>query len=327
MMCECIWPTQLPKRQKLKEMLTNEYSRDVYVLDYLATLITRTELTNRKEVIDIVRANEILGHADDGLCERRFTVVIRGVLCNVSGKLGDFDFLLEVSFEAGEEDFSLAGLESVANAWDGSNVVGNGEIDEFFMDEVFIGECLLGVVDVFFWIEFDEPFLSVFRSLLIESEIDAIVVFLVVVAEFNRVAVHAVKVFLRFLIGRRTETFVVFRGPEMRVRAAFSPSSEVGDREERESLRALLDFHDGRDELFEEAGHLVETWPEGLNEVDEETLDVRAVVILIGHDHDRTVPQTLYVLVGCAQSHAHYFDNVLDFYVFRDLLRGRISHV
>ncbi len=42
---------------------------------------------------------------------------------------------------------------------------------------------------------------------------------------------------------------------------------------------------------------LDERGPEVMEEVDEQTLDVRAIVILIGHDHDLAVAERLHLLV------------------------------
>lgn len=188
------------------------------------------------------------------------------------------------------------------------------------MYEVLVGECFLRVIDVFFRVEFNEPLLSIFRSFLVEREINAVVILLIVVSEFNRVSVDAVEVFLRFLVGRRTETFVVLGRPQMRVRARIFPALKVRKRVEGVALRALLDFHDWRDELLQEAWHAVQTRPEGLHEVYEETFDVRTVVILIRHDHNRTVSQTLHVFVVRSESHPHDFNDILDFQILRDLL-------
>ena len=43
---------------------------------FFATLVPRTELSNRKEQVDVVAAYKVLGHVDDSLAKRDFTVVI-----------------------------------------------------------------------------------------------------------------------------------------------------------------------------------------------------------------------------------------------------------
>ena len=47
----------------------------------------------------------------------------------------------------------------------------------------------------------------------------------------------------------------------------------------------LPDLDDGRDKLLQEAIHLRERGPPVVDEIDEETFDVRAIVILIASPH------------------------------------------
>ena len=54
---------------------------------------------------------------------------------------------------------------------------------------------------------------------------------------------------------------------------------------------------DGRDELEEEPREFEQRWEEAVQEVHDEALDVRPVVILIRHDHQVAVAQGLGVLV------------------------------
>lgn len=51
----------------------------------------------------------------------------------------------------------------------------------------------------------------------------------------------------------------------------------------------IFNFYNRCDKLFQETFHFVETGPEILNEIDEESFDVRAVVVLVSHNHNRTV--------------------------------------
>ena len=76
---------------------------------------------------------------------------------------------------------------------------------------------------------------------------------------------------------------------------------------------ALPDLDNGRDELHEEAGKLEQTWELNLQEVDEQSLDVRAVMILISHDHEMSVTQSLGVCVVLLVLQTHEFLDVLDF--------------
>lgn len=53
-------------------------------------------------------------------------------------------------------------------------------------------------------------------------------------------------------------------------------------------------FDDGRDELDEEARNAQQGGVEGVEEVHDEALDVGAVVVLVGHDHQAAVPVSFF---------------------------------
>ena len=94
-------------------------------------------------------------------------------------------------------------------------------------------------------------------------------------------------------------------------------------------LAALGDLDDGRDELLEE-GELEEGGPVVVDEVDEEPLDVGAVLVLIGHDHELAVPQRLEVvhrLVLLLVGQSDDFYHLIDLLVLHDLLVGGVAHV
>ena len=62
--------------------------------------------------------------------------------------------------------------------------------------------------------------------------------------------------------------------------------------------------------------------PVVMEEVDEETLDVRAILVLIRHDHDTTVPQRLERLgrrVLLLVAETNDLDHVVDLGVLHDL--------
>lgn len=59
-----------------------------------------------------------------------------------------------------------------------------------------------------------------------------------------------------------------------------------------------------------------------VHEVDEKALDVRAVLILICHDHQFAVSQVLqgvWVVVLLLELQTHDFDDVVDFSIVHDL--------
>lgn len=69
-------------------------------------------------------------------------------LGNITDKLSDLGFRLQVSLEAAEHDLALTWLEAINNRRDGSNVVGHREQNEFLVDEVSNGNLAGIVVEV-----------------------------------------------------------------------------------------------------------------------------------------------------------------------------------
>ena len=73
------------------------------------------------------------------------------------------------------------------------------------------------------------------------------------------------------------------------------PFLELGQGVETLGLTALADFDDGSDELLQE-WELQQTGPVVVDEVDDETLDVGTVLVLISHDHQFAITKTLQVI-------------------------------
>lgn len=90
-----------------------------------------------------------------------------------------------------------------------------------------------------------------------------------------------------------------------------------------------MNLDDGSDKLLEEVGDCEEGRPELLDKVEEETLDVRSIEILIRHEHEMAITEVLDVL--CVILHAMFetkdLGDGLDLFVAGDLLHGGISDV
>lgn len=64
-----------------------------------------------------------------------------------------------------------------------------------------------------------------------------------------------------------------------------------------------------------------------MNEVDQESLDVRPIMVLISHDHDVSIAKGLGVFVLLAYLDAQYLDEVLYLRVVHDLLIIGFSNI
>ena len=182
------------------------------------------------------------------------------------------------------------------------------------------------MIDVVVYRVCSEPFLSAVSHLLVEGEFDDIVVLVVDVLELDLMLVDLGEVLLGLLGGGRAQPLVVLDLPGLEV-PAVGPLLELVHREERVDLLALGGLEQRRHELLQEAVHAHQARPEVVDEVYQQTLDVRAVIVLISHYHDRAVAQVLHVLVLPPDLDPQDLDQVLDLRVLHDLLVRRLSHV
>jgi len=286
-----------------------------------------SELTGGGKEVDVVGAAERLGHADDGTGKGHLSVMVSTVLSDISSELGDLDLSLELPLEAGEEDFPLGGLEAVVNVGDGPGVVGLGEEDELFVDKLGELDSLLlalGVVEEGVLLKVVEPDLPVVDAGLREGHVNKVATLFVVLElrEVDLVDVEVGEVVLGLSRGGSTETLVVLNGPTLGVIVLLLPRLVLGEGEEGLVLLALSHLNNGGDELLEESLDVEEGRPEVVNEVDDKSLDVGSIVILISHDHEVPVTERLDVLLVVlnVELEAHDVDDVLDLIVGHNLL-------
>ena len=78
---------------------------------------------------------------------------------------------------------------------------------------------------------------------------------------------------------------------QSRAESRSAPGTQCPAAELVRRTRIYLD--DGGDELHQEAGEAQERWEEVVEEVHDQALDVRAIMVLVCHDHQVTIPQGL----------------------------------
>ena len=316
----------------------------------LAAHATSTKLTGRGEQVDVVATDEGLGHANDGALKRGLTVVVGRVLTDITGQLSHLNLALELPLEAGKQDLTLRGLESVEDVGDGTGIVGIREQDQLLVHKVREADALLlrlGIVEEGILLEGSKPFLAVLNLALGEGHlnqlatrrrlgglrlllrslklhhINLLLLLLVVIiddqhvdvvlelAEVDLVHIEIAEVLLGLRAGGRTKTLVVLDLPSLGIVAGgLLPRLVLGKGKERLALLPLAGLDDGGDELLQETGHVEKGGPEVMEEVDDQALDVRAIVILIRHDHQVTVAELLHrgLVVLFARLEAHDLD-------------------
>jgi len=122
------------------------------------------------------------------------------VFCNVTTQLGDLHFSCQFSFEATEHNFTLAGLESVANAGNRSCAVSNRKQNQLFVNEVSVAQQFYIVIyKSRRRVVGGKPVFALVCKLSSESKLDLVVVVLVEVFKVNFVVFNVLEVLLAFL--------------------------------------------------------------------------------------------------------------------------------
>ena len=274
----------------------------------LAAHDARAELARGRQQVDVVRAHEVLRHADDRAREAHLAVVVGRVLGHVARQLRHLDLLLELALEAGEEHLALRRLQPVDDGRDRPLVVRDGEEDELLVHEVAVGHGVDGVVHEGPRLEVAQPGLAVLDALLREGHVDEVALArgLVERRVVELVRVELAEVLLGLLGRRRAQPLVVLDRVAVEAAARLLPRLVLGEREE--DLRGLRlrrgrRLDDGRDEAAQEARDLEQRRPEVVEAVDQQALDVGPVVVLVRHDHEVAVAERLQVrlVVGHAE--------------------------
>mmetsp|Transcript_26793 Transcript_26793/g.70404 ORF Transcript_26793/g.70404 Transcript_26793/m.70404 type:complete len:346 (-) Transcript_26793:921-1958(-) len=140
--------------------------------------------------------------------------------------------------------------------------------------------------------------------------------------------INGTEVLLRFLGCACSQALVVFDFEPLSVLCGFLPCL-IFDHRVKAMLRLPFRcLHNRCEEFFDEPWQLCKRWPPRVDEVDQQTLDVRTVSILICHDHNRTVAKPLqFGIVLLVEVQAHDLDEVLNLIVAHHLLQGGVTHI
>ena len=144
------------------------------------------------------------------------------------------------------------------------------------------------------------PFISQF---FIECKFNHLIVLLVQVLKVNLMRDYLSEVLLGLLRRGCSQPFVVFDLPYLQV-FIYCPDIKFVLCEERHYVSAARCLEQGCHELIHETIHLKKWWPEKVDEVDDQSFDVRAIGVLISHYHNFTVSQTLGVFILLANLNA-----------------------
>jgi hypothetical protein len=261
-------------------------------------------------------------------------MVIGTVFCNIPTKLGNFDFVLKFPLEACKQDLSLARFQTVYHIRNRSHVVSNGEVDEFFVHKVTIIQPLDTMVDEDVAIELSEPRLSCICLLLIKRKHDLLKAAIVLLLKLNDVLFEVREVFFGFSCCTCSQSFIIL--DLIRTQIADSILPRVVLCLGKESLNVLIlrgafgHLNNRSNKLLEESLLHQELWPKVMKEVDQKPLDMRAIMVLICHNHHASIPEScklVGIIVFCTHLKADDFHQVLNLCVVNEHLVAGISNV
>jgi hypothetical protein len=120
---------------------------------------------------------------------------------------------------------------------------------------------------------------------------------------------------------------VVFVLPSFAIIVLRLPLFVLRQRIETQLLLALPGLDDGRDEFDQEVGYAEQRGVKVVEEVDDQTLDVRSIVILICHDHQMAVSQAVGRGVIRVVFQTQDLLDVLDLDIFHNRVVRCVSHI
>jgi hypothetical protein len=120
---------------------------------------------------------------------------------------------------------------------------------------------------------------------------------------------------------------VVLHDPALPIAVALAPLLVLRHSEEAQLPLPLSALHNRRDELQQEAVYPQQARPEVVYEVDQQAFDVRAIVVLVSHDHQVPVAQLPSVSVVLPELEPQDAHHVRDLLVLADLCDSGVPHI
>mmetsp|Transcript_74018 Transcript_74018/g.163642 ORF Transcript_74018/g.163642 Transcript_74018/m.163642 type:complete len:312 (-) Transcript_74018:1512-2447(-) len=285
------------------------------------------KLPGRHQEVQVVGAHKILRHRDDGASQGRLSMMVGTVLADVADQLRYLNVASQVPLEATIENLPLRRLEPIHHRRHTSHDTILRELYKLQLHEVLVGDGGLGVVDASALLISVHPRLPIVGSRLGESHVDQLPIFVGLPFEVQAMLVKGREVLLGLSSGASAQALIVLDVPALRVAThLLLPGLIFHLCEEGVHLGALRCLHNRGHELFHEAALLQQVRPPVMEEVNKQPLDVRAIIILIRHDHDGAVAHLAQIPL-LAEAEAKNLHDAHDLLVLGDLLLRDVSNV
>ncbi len=171
-----------------------------------------------------------------------------------------------------------------------------------------------------------EPFLTVISLFLVKGEIHRLIGFLIpFVLDFMKITEP-----LTCLSRRRgTQSFVVFEFPSTHCifeSLSIFPLNKLGNGVEGENGFAFGCLENGSEQGTQESSQH-QTWPLRMKQIHQKSLDMRAIMILIRHNHDASITEFCDTLVLFSLLQAQNLLNRRKFLIRIELLNGDVTDI
>mmetsp|Transcript_97748 Transcript_97748/g.309975 ORF Transcript_97748/g.309975 Transcript_97748/m.309975 type:complete len:336 (-) Transcript_97748:506-1513(-) len=256
----------------------------------LATLVASAELPERHEEVHVVRANEVLCHADDRAPQCRLAVGEADLLSDVASQLLHRDVRVQLPLEGATEHLALVRHKAIHHTGDHLLHLCPVVEYELLVEQVPVAECRLGAVYGGTVVLACDPLLPVIDAARVEDDVYE-VVFLssAAVLKEQLMPPHVVEVLPGLGGGAAAQTC---KAPHLPAIIALGPPGLKLLHGEEATLHVLSPHaHRGCDELAQETGHRQQCREPLLEEVDHQPLQVCPLGVRVRQDADGSVPQ------------------------------------
>lgn len=163
------------------------------------------------------------------------------------------------------------------------------KVNKFFINKFFvsnswtiINHCNIRIIS---W----QPCFSFFNFFFAENQLDCIIILSIDVMKFDFMFYQVLEVFSCFLIIWSSQTFVIFDCPTFNILYCLNPVFKVIHCIKRYWLISFEYFEQGCNKLFNKTCYLKQTRPKIMNKVNDQSLNMWSICILIWHDHNSAI--------------------------------------
>mmetsp|Transcript_130615 Transcript_130615/g.227094 ORF Transcript_130615/g.227094 Transcript_130615/m.227094 type:complete len:211 (-) Transcript_130615:1655-2287(-) len=205
--------------------------------------------------------------------------------------------MFQLLLERAEDHLALRWLETIHDRRNRSVHIVLCKLHQLLVDELMIAKGLFGVVNMCPFFVAVYPLFAVISSLLIERKVDALAIPLTCPPETELMVLDVFEILLGLFGGACAQALVVLVFPAAAIvvcgRLPLFIFCQCEEGSFVSSFRILAstlpDLDDWRHKLFQKPRHLHQGRPPMVYEIDHEAFDVRAVMVLVSHQHDRTI--------------------------------------